>query len=79
MIIFTTTFVAYDFDNMHDCYKYIESRCVGIKNSLRRVEKDNEHLKLRCPLSGDYLNVVGTAEELEWIDNQLSVKRWYRT
>ena len=78
MTIFTDTFMAYDFENMHTCYKYIESRCANIKNSLRLVEKDNEHLRVRCPLSGDYLDVVGTTEELDWINNQLRIKNWYR-
>ena len=59
-------------------HNLLEYRCQNIKNSLRLVEKDNEHLKVRCPLSGDYLDVVGTAEELEWIDTQLSIKNWYR-
>lgn len=78
MIIFTDAFVPYEFDNKFECFKHLEYRCMNIKNSLRLVEKDNEHLRVRCPISGDYLDVVGTPEELEWIDTQLSVKNWYR-
>ena len=78
MTIFTDTYIPYEFDNKYECYKYIKSRCMNINNSLRLVEKDNEHLKVRCPLSGDYLDVVGTIEELTWIDNQLRVNNLYR-
>lgn len=79
MTIFTDTYVPYEFDNKYDCLKHIESRCHGLKKSLRFVEKDNEHLTVRCPLSGDYLDVVGTAEELEWLNVELRTRKWYRT
>lgn len=79
MLIFTDTYVPYEFDNKQDCFKYIENRCMNIKKCLRLIEKDNEHLIVRCPLSGDYLDVYGTEEELKWLDTQLFVKQLYRT
>lgn len=79
MIIFTNTFVPYEFDNKRDCLNYIIKRCQGIKKSLRFVEIDNEHLVVRCPLSGDYLEVVGTVEELVWVNSELTRQQWYRT
>lgn len=78
MTIFTETYIPYEFNNRHECLQYIEQRCMNIKKALRLIEKDNEHLKVRCPLSGDYLDVIGTIEELEWIDKQLRSKQWYR-
>lgn len=78
MIICTGTYIPYEFDNKRDCLQYIEERAHGIRKSLRLVEKDNEHLCLRCPLSGDYIDVVGTSEEILWIDRQLTVRSWYR-
>lgn len=79
MIIKTTAYIPYEFENKYECLKYIEERCKDIKKSLRRIEKDNEHLIIRCPLSGDYLEVLGTSEELDWIDKTLQVRNWYRT
>lgn len=79
MTIFTGTYIPYEYESKHDVLKYIESRCHGIKKSLRLVEKDNEHLTVRCPLSGDYLDVVGKQEELEWLNKELSKRNWYRT
>lgn len=78
MTIFNDTYVPYEFTNKQDCYKYLEARCSGIKRSLRRVEKDTEHLLVRCPVSGDYLDVTGTPDELEWLDNQCHINSLYR-
>lgn len=79
MTIITDTYIPYEFEDKHRCFKYVESRCHGIKKALRRIEKDNEHLRIRCPLSGDYLNIIGTEEELEWLDTTLKNHKLYRT
>lgn len=79
MTIFTDTYIPYDCLDKYDCLSYVEERCQGIKKALRRVEKDNEHLRVRCPLSGDYLDIIGTIEELQWLDNQFSIRQLYRT
>jgi hypothetical protein len=78
MTIFNDTFLPYEF-NKQDTLKYIEERCHGIKKSLRFIEIDNEHLVVRCPLSGDYLDITGDPVELQWLHNELLRKRWYRT
>lgn len=78
MTIFTETFIPYDYPSKYDCLKHIESRCHGIKKSLRFIEMDNEHLTVRCPLSGDYLEITGTVEELDWLHAELSKRGWYR-
>ena len=79
MTIFTGTYVPYEYENKFDVLKYIESRCHNIKKSLRFVEKDNEHLTVRCPLSGDYLDVVGSQEDIDWLNNELKKRNWYRS
>ena len=79
MIIFTETYVPYEYDDKHDVLKYVVSRCHGIKKSLRFVEKNNGHLMVRCPLSGDYLDILGSQEEIDWLDNELIKRNWYRT
>ena len=79
MTIITDTYIPYEFDNKMDCLKHIENRCHGLKKSLRFVEMDNEHLCVRCPLSGDYLDVVGSVDDLNWLHAELSKRNWYRT
>lgn len=79
MTIFTDTYIPYEFDDKRACFKHIEARCQGLTKALRKVEKDSEHLRIRCPLSGDYLDIIGTEEDLEWLDNMLTVHKLYRT
>ena len=78
MIIFTEDYISYEYNSRYDCLRYIESRCKNIKKSLRFVEMDNEHLRVRCPLSGDYLEITGTVEELNWLHAELTKRKWYR-
>lgn len=78
MTIFNDTFIPYEFDKI-ETLKYIEERCHGIKKSLKFIEIDNEHLLVRCPLSGDYLDITGDAVELQWLHHELIRKHWYRT
>lgn len=78
MTIMTDTFIPYEFTDRRDCFKYVEERCHGLKKSLRFVEMDNEHLVVRCPLSGDYLEIVGEQEELDWLHAELTKRGWYR-
>lgn len=78
MTIFTGTFIPYEFKSKSDCLKHIEARCHKLKKSLRFIEIDNEHLKVRCPLSGDYLDIIGTTDEINWIHAELTRKEWYR-
>ena len=78
MTIFTGNYVPYEYANRCETLKYVTSRALGLKKSLRLVEKDSEHLTIRCPLSGDYLEIVGEKDDLEWLDNELRKQGWYR-
>lgn len=78
MNIYSDAFVCAEYETKQETLKYIEFRCHKLKRSLRRVEKDSEHLLVRCPLSGDYLDIVGTPDELEWLDKELKKRDWYR-
>lgn len=78
MTIFNDTYIPYVFPKKEDCYAYIIERAHGIKKSLKLLEMDNEHLCIRCPLSGDCLDVLGTPLELAWLNSKLSNNRWYR-
>lgn len=79
MTIFTDTFIPYEYANKYEVLKHVESRCHGLKKSLRFVEMDNEHLTVRCPLSGDYIEITGSVDELNWLHAELTKRKWYRT
>lgn len=78
MTIFTGTFIPYEYENRRDALKYVVSRAQGLERSLRLVEKDSEHLTIRCPLSGDYLEIIGTVEDLEWLNSELKKRNLYK-
>lgn len=76
--IHSNTFIPYEFD-MHQAYRYITERCRYIKGSLRFLEMTNEHLYVRCPFAGDYLEIVAPIEELQWLNDRLLRNKWYRS
>ena len=78
MTIITDTYIPYEFSNRYDCLKHVENRCMNLKKALRFIEIDNEHLRVRCPLSGDYLDILGTTEELNWLHAELTKRGWDR-
>lgn len=78
MYIFIDTTIPYEFKNKNDCYKHIVSRCFNIKKSLRFMEKDKGHLCVRCPISGDYLEIFGDDTDIEWLLNMLRTAKWLR-
>lgn len=78
MTIFTGDYTPYNYVNRYETFNYVKSRAQGLKKSLRLVEKDSEHLTIRCPLSGDYLEIVGEKDDLEWLDKELRKQNWYR-
>lgn len=83
MTIITETYIPYEYDSKFDTLKYVESRCHKIKKSLRKIElniyEESGHLCVRCPLSGDYLDITGSREDIIWLDNELTKRNWYRT
>ncbi len=79
MTIFTGTFIPYVYLDKREVLQHVESRCHGLKKSLRFIKMDSEHLEVRCPLSGDYLEITGNRDELTWLHNELQKRQWYRT
>lgn len=65
------------FSTLNGFYDYITQRCIG-KRSLKLVSKEKGHLRLRCPLVGDYLDVYGDDWEITWLDDELSHNGWYK-
>lgn len=78
MNIYTETFVCAEFETKRETLKYVEFRCQKLLKSLKRIEKNSEHLIVRCPLSGEYLEIVGTPAELDWLDEELKKRNWYK-
>lgn len=78
MKIESNTSIPYEFGDIWNALRHVESRCHGIKKSLRKIEKTSGHLVVRCPLAGDYLDIYGDEDEIDWLDNKLEMLHWYR-
>lgn len=79
MTIITDNYEPRDFMTRQSTLKYIISKARTIKKSIVRVDKDTEYLTVRCPVSGEYLDVLGNPEDIEWIDEQLQIGGWYKS
>lgn len=79
MLIYIDTAFPYEFETKELCLRYVIIRCHNIKHSLRFIQKDTEQLCVRCPVSGDYLEIFGENYEIEWLHKQLNIRGWYRT
>lgn len=74
-IIYDTVFMPYEFDTVEEAYNHIYQRCIwnGIlqTNALRLVSSNKGHLELRCPVVGDYIDVVGDRTAIAELENML--------
>ncbi len=78
MTIFDGTFIPYEYNSKRDALTHVLASCQEIRHSLRKVEKDSEHLALRLPLSGRIIDIVGTSEDVEWLDKELEIRSLYK-
>lgn len=78
LIVLTDAYTPYDFRNWRECVNFLIDKCYGIKRGMTLVEKDKEHLELRCPLTGEYLTVLASEANLEKVHQQLILQNLYR-
>lgn len=77
-LVIGDTFLPYDFLSWRECCNYIIDKCYGMKRAMYLIDKDKEHLELRCPLTGEYLTVLASEEDLECIHKTLTLQNLYR-
>ena len=78
LLVIGDTFLPYDFMTWRECCNYLIDKCYGMTRAMTLVIKDKEHLELRCPLTGEYLTVLASAEDLECIHNTFILQNLYR-
>lgn len=74
----TTTFIPFEFETATDCAQYIENLVFGEKHSIFLIKKDTEHLELRCPVSGEYIEVISDEHNISLVDDKLKQRNLYR-
>lgn len=78
LLVIGDTFLPYDFMNWRECCNFLIDKCYGMKKAMTLVAKDKEHLEMRCPLTGEYLTVLGSTDDLERIDREFILQNLYR-
>lgn len=78
LLVIGDTFSPYDFLTWQECCNFLIDKCYGMKKAMARINKDKEHLELRCPLTGEYLTVLGSTADLERIDRTFILQNLYR-
>jgi hypothetical protein len=78
LLVIGDTFLPYDFLNWRECCNFLIDKCYGLTRAMTLIAKDNEHLELRCPLTGEYLTVLASPEDLENIHRTFILQNLYR-
>ena len=78
ILIIGDTYTPYDFNNWREACNYLYDKCYGITRAMTLIKKDKEHLEMRCPLTGEYLTVLGSPEDLEHIHRTFILQNLYR-
>jgi hypothetical protein len=78
LLVIGDTFTPYDFLTWRECCNFLIDKCYGMTKAMTLVKKDKEHLEMRCPLTGEYLTVLGSTEDLEHIHRTFILQNLYR-
>lgn len=78
LLVIGDTFLPYDFLSWRECCNFLIDKCYGMTRAMTLVAKDKEHLEMRCPLTGEYLTVLGAQEDLERIHRTFILQNLYR-
>lgn len=74
--------MPYEFDTVDEAYQHIYERCVwnGILQvkSLGLISSKRGHLELRCPIIGDYIDVVGDPQAISELVEKLQASNLFR-
>lgn len=78
MVSVSECLLPYDFMDTDNCCKFIEDKCYDTVACLSFLKREKGHLDLRCPLTGEFLTVYASEEDLNYIDEFLIQHNLYR-
>lgn len=78
ILVIGDTFTPYDFRNWQEACNFLIDKCYTMKRAMILMEKNSERLELRCPLTGEYLTVLGSTDDLEHIHRTFILQNLYR-
>lgn len=72
-------YIPYEFATIKGAVDFIKQLSMGITHGITRIEKDTEHLTIRCPVSGEYLDITSSTITLNALDRELQRQHLYVT
>lgn len=78
ILVITEDYLHYDFMTWQECANFLIDKCYGLKRAMTLVEKTKEHLVMRCPLTGEDIEVLGSSHDLECIHTNFILQNLYR-
>ena len=78
LLVIGDTFAPYNFRHWRECCNFLIDKCYGMTRAMTLIQKDKEHLEMRCPLTGEHLTVLGAPEDLERIHRTFILQNLYR-
>ena len=72
-------YIPYEFATIDGAVNFIRQISMGITHGILRIEKDTEHLTVRCPVSGEYLDITSSTKNLDALDRDLYKQHLYKT
>lgn len=59
------------FDNKERCFKWCQSKQLGLRHSLKLLSKEKECLVIRTPLTNEVVSIYGEPDEIVWLHLEL--------
>ena len=78
ILVIGDDYLPYDFMSWREAANFLIDKCYGMKRAMTLLSKDKEHLEMRCPLTGEYLTVLGDEDDLEYIHTTFILQNLYR-
>lgn len=72
-------YLPYEFATIDGAVSFIRQLSMGITHGLLLIEKDTEHLTVRCPVSGEYLDITSSNKNLVALDKELHKQHLYKS
>lgn len=72
------TYLPYEFATIEGTVNFIRQLSMGITYGITKIEKDTEHLSIRCPVSGEYLDITSSTDKINELDKELNNQHLYK-
>lgn len=65
LVVIGETFAAYEFRNWRECCNFLMEKVYNLEGATTLLERKKDTMKIKCPLSGNVLTIMGTDDGIE--------------